>query len=380
MPFTCRASIPGVRVRKGRGFRPGFHLIGGRGSSIWATVHSCFASLHSAKATGRPRSTWLLALSGEDVLELDVTQKCLRFGDEIVDRLVTVADAALDDDLGHARRRVAPTRQRPAEPRLLPASTLPAVSGLRPRSSRPPRPRSPAPRRSGSARIPHRRHRSSRNPPKSALSVSAGCEPLISPGMSEANVKGTAANPTSAHVPEISRRFPLPDRKGDPDPRIPCSRSWHAGCFQAPETPAGTSAPAARSASRFVVSMIGIAHTYGFVGAAERFTGPAVLKRLPITPETSAHVARLHVVRAVTIVSAQIFVQKLVAVRMHMLPTCLTLRRAFRKLGPRRELRKLEHEETKDGSRQLCCFPHPFDCLSAIRTFQYSAGSRDSRE
>ncbi len=43
---------------KSQGFPPlGFHLIGGRGSSMCATSHSCFVSLHSAKATGRPRST-----------------------------------------------------------------------------------------------------------------------------------------------------------------------------------------------------------------------------------------------------------------------------------------------------------------------------------
>ena len=47
-------------MRKASGFLPGFHLIGGRGSSIWAMVQSCFASLHSAKATGRPRSFWRL--------------------------------------------------------------------------------------------------------------------------------------------------------------------------------------------------------------------------------------------------------------------------------------------------------------------------------
>ena len=39
------------------GLPPGFHLTGGRGISMCATVHSCFASLHRAKATGRPRST-----------------------------------------------------------------------------------------------------------------------------------------------------------------------------------------------------------------------------------------------------------------------------------------------------------------------------------
>jgi len=40
----------------------------------------------------------ILPFSGEDVLKLDVTQTCLPFGDEIVDRLIPVT-AALDDDL-----------------------------------------------------------------------------------------------------------------------------------------------------------------------------------------------------------------------------------------------------------------------------------------
>src|SRR6185503_3256956 len=35
----------------------------------------------------------ILPFSSEDVLELDVTEKCLRFGDEIVDRLTTVTAA-----------------------------------------------------------------------------------------------------------------------------------------------------------------------------------------------------------------------------------------------------------------------------------------------
>ena len=76
------------------------------------------------KGDGAPAEHLILPFSGEDVLELDVTEKCLRFGDEIVDRLMTVA-AALDDDLlGGSRSAGAPTRQRQVEPRLLPASNL----------------------------------------------------------------------------------------------------------------------------------------------------------------------------------------------------------------------------------------------------------------
>src|SRR6185312_15991924 len=40
----------------------------------------------------------ILPFSREDVLKLDVTQKCLRFGNETVDHVITVT-AALDDDL-----------------------------------------------------------------------------------------------------------------------------------------------------------------------------------------------------------------------------------------------------------------------------------------
>ena len=40
------------------------------------------------------------ALAGQDVLEFDVAQQRLPFGDEIVDRLVAVANVRLDDHLG----------------------------------------------------------------------------------------------------------------------------------------------------------------------------------------------------------------------------------------------------------------------------------------
>ena len=50
------------------------------------------------KGDGASAEHLILPFSGEDVLELDVTEQCLRFGDEIVDRLMT-ATAALDDDL-----------------------------------------------------------------------------------------------------------------------------------------------------------------------------------------------------------------------------------------------------------------------------------------
>ncbi len=58
-----------------------------------ATDHSCSVSLHSAKATGRPRSTCILPFAREHILELDVAEKGLRFRDEIVDRLMTVTAA-----------------------------------------------------------------------------------------------------------------------------------------------------------------------------------------------------------------------------------------------------------------------------------------------
>jgi len=41
------------------------------------------------KGDGAPAEHLILRVSSEDVLELDVTEKCLRFGDEIVDRLTT---------------------------------------------------------------------------------------------------------------------------------------------------------------------------------------------------------------------------------------------------------------------------------------------------
>jgi hypothetical protein len=39
--------------------------------------------------------------SGEDVLELDITEKRLRFGDTVVDRLMTVTGAVNDDLVGN---------------------------------------------------------------------------------------------------------------------------------------------------------------------------------------------------------------------------------------------------------------------------------------
>jgi hypothetical protein len=47
----------------------------------------------------RPPTEHLIPpFASEDVLELDVTQTYLRFGNEIVDRLITIA-ATVDDDL-----------------------------------------------------------------------------------------------------------------------------------------------------------------------------------------------------------------------------------------------------------------------------------------
>ena len=60
--------------------------------------HSCFASLHRAKATGRPRSTSPVSLPREDVLEFDITKSGFRFGHQIKDYFVTVA-ASLDNHL-----------------------------------------------------------------------------------------------------------------------------------------------------------------------------------------------------------------------------------------------------------------------------------------
>ncbi len=54
------------------------------------------------KSHGPPAQRLALALAGQDISELDVPQKRLPFGDEVVDRLVTIADATLDDDLGQA--------------------------------------------------------------------------------------------------------------------------------------------------------------------------------------------------------------------------------------------------------------------------------------
>ena len=83
---------------KGKGFLPGFHLTGGRGISICAMDHSFFASLHRAKATGRPRSDFLPSFPREDILELDIAKNGLRFGHEIEDHLVTFA-GSLNDHL-----------------------------------------------------------------------------------------------------------------------------------------------------------------------------------------------------------------------------------------------------------------------------------------
>ena len=115
------------------------------------------------KSDGPPAQRLALALSGQDVFELDVTEQRLRFGDEIVDRLVTVADATLDDDLGaHRCLGLLGLGDGEAEPRLPAASTLPCwfrIFGDR-RSRL--LGRVPERRRSSSARIPRRRRRSSR--------------------------------------------------------------------------------------------------------------------------------------------------------------------------------------------------------------------------
>ena len=57
VPFTCCTRKPGVRTMNRMGLPPGLHRTGGRGISRCATVHSLRTSLHSAKATGRPRSS-----------------------------------------------------------------------------------------------------------------------------------------------------------------------------------------------------------------------------------------------------------------------------------------------------------------------------------
>jgi hypothetical protein len=48
------------------------------------------------KGHGTTAQNLIFSLASEDVLELDITQQCLSFGDEIVDHLVT---SSLDDDL-----------------------------------------------------------------------------------------------------------------------------------------------------------------------------------------------------------------------------------------------------------------------------------------
>ena len=51
------------------------------------------------KGDGAPAEHLILPFASEDVLELDVTEKCLRFGDEIVDRLTTVTAALSENRL-----------------------------------------------------------------------------------------------------------------------------------------------------------------------------------------------------------------------------------------------------------------------------------------
>jgi hypothetical protein len=102
VPFTCRAWMPGVRTVKRSGLPPGLHLMGGRGISMCAMVHSFFASLHSAKATGRPRSTSRLPLPVKAYCSFDILEQRLRLGNQVVDLLV--AGLGLHDDLGQFLR------------------------------------------------------------------------------------------------------------------------------------------------------------------------------------------------------------------------------------------------------------------------------------
>jgi hypothetical protein len=98
VPFTCRASIPGVRVRG-----QGLPIIGvPLDRRTWefdlrdGPLLLRFAP--QRKGDGAPAEHLVLPFCRKDVLELDITEKCLRFGDELADHLTTVP-APFDDGL-----------------------------------------------------------------------------------------------------------------------------------------------------------------------------------------------------------------------------------------------------------------------------------------